>query len=246
MQNVAPTKRLNRRSRDMLLAAAVVFLLGAALLMAGIAAHIVNLVVPYNRLFAAYDLARKGMLALGAGLSLASILMALRAVSWRTDNALAWELGEMLALQLDARFVFIRNISQRGIGYVDAALVSGHGLLVLRLTRRRGDFFNEGGSWLRRGRRGQWRALRWNPTREAVASALRVKEACKERGLVTVPVFAAVVFMRDAPEVQLRLQQPAVPVLHASAFIDKLRDSYFASRRLDAEAVQRVVNLLYR
>ena len=230
----------------MLLAAAVVFLLGAALLMAGIAAHIVNLVVPYNRLFPAYDAARKAMLALGGMLSFASIVLALRAATWRTDNAAAWELGEMLALQLDARFVFIRNISQRGIGYVDAALVSRHGLLVLRVTRRRGEFFNEGGSWLKRGRRGRWRALRWNPTRDAVASALRVKEACKERGLVGVPVFAAVVFLHDAPEVQLRLQQPAVPALHASDFMDNLRDSYFASWRLDAETVQRVVNLLYR
>ncbi len=246
MQNVAPTRRLNRRSRDMLLAAAVVFLLGAALLVTGIGLHIVNLVVPYNRLFPVYDAARKGMLVIGAGLSLASMLMALRAVTWRTDNAPAWELGEMLAMQLDQRFVFIRNISQSSIGYVDAALVSQYGLLLLRITRRRGEYFNEGGSWLRRGRKGTWRALRWNPTRDVVASALRVKDLCKDQGLVGVPVFAAVVFLRDASEAQLRLQKPAVPVLHASAFVHNLRDSYFASRRLDADTVQRVLNLIYR
>ena len=246
MQSVAPTRRLNRRSRDMLLAAAVVFLLGAALLVSGTSLHIVNLVLPYNRLFPAYDLARKGMLVIGAGLSLASMLMALRAVTWRTDNAAAWELGELLALQLDHHFVFIRNISRSDTGYIDAALVSHYGLLLLRITRRRGEYYNHGGSWLRRGRKRRWRALRWNPTRDIVASALRVKECCKEQGVLGLPVFAAVVFLRDAPDAQLRLQNPAVPVLHASAFAQALGDSYFAAPRLDADTVQRVVNLLYR
>ncbi len=245
MQNVAPTRRLNRRSRDALLAAAVLFLLGAALLVAGIGLHIVNLAVPSNSAFAWYDLARKGMLPAGALLCIASMLLALRAVSWRTDNALAWELGERLATQLDHHFVFIRNISQRSIGYVDAALVSRHGVLLLRITRRRGEYFNEGGRWLRRGRAGKWRTLRWNPTREVVASALRVKSAMRARGLSGVPIFAAVVFMREEPEAQVRAQQPAVPVVHASAFVPGLRSSYFASRRLDARTTQQAVDLLY-
>ena len=246
MQNVAPTRRLNRRSRDALLLAAVIFLLGAALFMAGIGLHVVALVLPSNRAFALYDLARKSMLALGAGLCPAAILLALRAIAWRTDNAAAWELGELLAGQLDRRFVFVRNISQRGIGYVDAALVSGHGILLLRITRRRGEFANDGGDWLRRGRKGQWRRMRWNPTREVIASALRVKSALRANGLGGAPVFAAVVFMRDAPDARLRLREPAVPVVHASGFVAGLRDSYFANSRLDAESAQAAVNLLYR
>lgn len=245
MQNVAPTRRLNRRSRDALLAAAVLFLLGAALLVVGIGLHIVNLAVPSNSAFALYDLARKSMLPAGAALCIAANLLALRAVSWRTDNALAWELGERLATQLDHRFVFIRNISQRSTGYVDAALVSRHGILLLRITRRRGEYFNEGGSWLRRGRAGKWRALRWNPTREVLASALRVKAAMQERGLVAAPIFAAVVFMREEPAAQIRTQQPAVPVVHASAFVTGLRNSYFAALRLDARTTQQAIDLLY-
>ena len=172
--------------------------------------------------------------------------MALRAVTRRADNSLAWELGEMLSRQLDSRFVFIRNISGRGLGYVDAALVSEHGALVLRVTARRGEFFNEGGSWQRRARHQSWQSMRWNPTREVVASALRVKALCKEHGLGAAPVFAAVVFMRDAPQTRLLLQQPAVPVLHASQFVSGLRDSYFASTRLDARAAQHMVDLLYQ
>ena len=154
MQNVAPSNRLNRRSRDFLLAAAVVFLLGAALAVAGISLHVVSLVLPFNRGFAVYDLTRKTLLAIGFGLAFVSMLMALRAVTWKTDNALAWEIGELLAQKLDRQFLFIRNISKRSLGTIDAALVSKHGVLVLRITKREGQYANEGGDWLRRGRNG--------------------------------------------------------------------------------------------
>ena len=245
MQNVAPTQRLNRRSRDFLIAAAVVFLLGAALAVGGIGLHVVSLVVPFNRGYAVYDLTRKALLSVGFGISFVSMLMALRAVTWKTDNALAWELGELLAQELDRRFVFIRNISTRSLGYIDAALVSQHGVLVLRITKRKGQYFNEGGDWLRRGRKGTWRPLRWNPTRAVVADALKVKEFLKDYQLAAAPVYAAVVFTRAAPDVAFKLREPAVPVVLASALINDLRGSYFAEERLDAGTVQRVVNLLY-
>ena len=245
MQNVAPTRRLNRRSRDFLVAAAVVFLIGAAMAVGGISLHVVSLVVPFNRGFAAYDLTRKAMLSGGFAISFVSMLMALRAVTWKTDNALAWELGELLAQALDRRYVFIRNISKRSLGYIDAALVSRHGVLVLRVSRRRGQFANEGGLWLRRRRKGSWRRLRWNPTRDVVADAMRVKDFLRDYQLAGAPVYAAVVFMRDAPEVEFQLREPAVPVVHAGGLISDLRESYFAQDRLDAATVQRIINLLY-
>ena len=245
MQNVAPTRRLNRRSRDLLIAAAVVFLLGAALSVVGIGMHVFNLVVPFNRGYEAYDLTRKALLTMGMGITLLSMLMALRSVTWKTDNAPARQVGELLAAQLDNRHVFIRNISKRGIGYVDAALVSKHGLLVLRITRRKGQFFHEGGQWLRRGRKGRWRPLRWNPTRDVVIDAKRLKVYLADFKLTNVPVYAAVVFTRDAPDAQFNLQRPAVPVVYASELVVKLQDSYFAASRLEAQTVQEVVNLLY-
>ena len=245
MQNVAPTHRLSRRSREFLIAAAVVFLLGAALAVAGISLHVVSLVIPFNRGFAFYELTRKAMLSAGLGLAFVSMLMALRAVTWKTDNALAWELGERLAQSLDRQFVFIRNISRRSLGYIDAALVSKHGVLVLRISRRKGQFLNHGGDWLRRERKGTWRPLRWNPTRDVVADAMKVKAYLQDYQLPAVPVFVAVVFTRDAPDVTFRLQEPAVPVVHAAALISGLQDNYFAQDRIDAATVQRVVNLLY-
>ena len=245
MQNVAPTRRLNRRSRDFLIAAAVVFLLGAALAVAGIGLHVLSLVVPFNLGFAVYDLTRKALLSAGLGLAFVSILMALRAITWKTDNALAWEVGEALAQALDRQFVYIRNINRRSLGYIDAALVSKHGVLVLRISKRKGQYFNEGGDWLRRGRNGAWRRLRWNPTRDAVANAMKVKAYLTDYKLSSVPVYAAVVFTRDAPEATFRLQAPAVPVVYAGGLIMDLQDSYFAQERMDADMVQRVVNLLY-
>ena len=245
MQNVAPTRSLTRRSRDLQVAAAVVFLLGAALAVAGIALHVFNLVVPYNRGFEVYDLTRKALLLIGTAFCLASLLLALRAVTWRTDNATAYELGEQLATQLDRRYIFIRNISKRTTGYVDAVLVSRHGLLALRITRRKGEFFNEGGQWLRRRRQGKWRPMRWNPTREVVDAAIKLKAHLRDYELTQIPLYAAVVFMRDAPEAQLKLQQPSVPVVHASQLIADLSETYFAEERLPAATVQEVVNLLY-
>ena len=246
MQNVAPTRSLTRRSRDLQVAAAVVFLLGAALAVAGIALHVFNLVVPFNRGFEVYDLTRKALLLIGGAFSLASLLLALRAVTWRTDNATAYELGEQLATQLDRRYIFIRNISKRTTGYVDAVLVSRHGVLALRITRRKGEFFNEGAQWLRRRRQGKWRPMRWNPTREAVDAAIKLKAYLRDYELTQIPLYAAVVFMRDAPEAQLKLQQPSVPVVHASRLVTDLSETYFAEERLAASTVQEVVNLLYR
>ena len=245
MQNVAPTHRLNRRSRDFLIAAAAIFLIGAALAVTGIGLHIVGLVVPFNRGFAIYDLTRKALVSLGFGLSFVSMLMALRAVTWKTDHTLAWELGELLARELDRQFVFIRNVSKRSLGTIDAALVSRHGVLVLRISKRKGEYHNKGGDWLRRRRKGRWRPLRWSPTRDVVADAMRVKAFLKDYDLSAAPVFVAVVFTHAAPDVQFSLQDPAVPVVNARALVDELSDSYFAEDRLDAATVQRVVNLLY-
>ncbi len=245
MQNVAPSRRLQQRSRDLLLAAFVAFLCGAGLLALGLALHFINLVVPYNRGFDAYDLARKSLLLLGLIVSVASMLMALRAVAWRTDHAGARQVGEILAARLDRRFVFIRNIRRPGLGRLDAALISGHGVLLLKISGRKGAFLNDGGHWLRRGRRGDWRILRWNPTREALRDAKRLKAFLADQQLSQVPVYAAVVFTRDAPAASLVQRKAALPAAHATELTEVLRDSYFARSRLDQRATQAVVDLLY-
>ena len=245
MQSVAPTRSLNRRSRDLLFAAALIFLLGAALLVAGIALHIFGLVAPFNRGFPIYDLTRKSMLIIGSVITTLAMALALRAATWKTDNKNAWLLGEILAEELDHQYVLIRNISKRTTGYLDAALVSKHGVLALRISRRKGAYFNDGGQWLRRRRNGRWRKMRWNPTREIVAKAIRLRSHLKDSDMGEIPVYAAVVFLRDAPDVSLKLRQPAVPVVHANQLVASLRHSYFAEDRLPPGTVQALANVLY-
>lgn len=245
MQSVAPTARLQRRSRDLLLAAAVIFLGGAALAVAGIGLHIVSLVSPFNRGYAMFDSTRKAFIGIGFAITLLAMLMALRAATWRTDSKLARSLGAALARQLDHQFVFIRNISKRGLGVIDAALVSKHGVLIMRISGRKGHFKNEGGTWMRRRGAG-WTPLRWNPSRDIAASARKLKDYLDDYGLEAVPVYAAVVFIRGAPELQLTVKTPAVPAVYGERLRSELADGYFAESRLTAPTVAEVVTLLYR
>ena len=245
MQNVAPTRKLNRRSRDFLIAAAVVFLLGATLAIVGLTLHVINVVVPSNPGYDVYDLTRKAVLSGGGGLMFVSLLMALRAVTWKTDNLLAKAVGDELSQYLDKHFVYVRNISKRSIGYVDAVLISRHGVLVFRISDREGVFFNEKGEWLIQKDKGEWKPMRWNPTREVVADVKAIREYLADYKLNDIPVYGVVVFTKDNPITQFTVQEPVVQVSYASDLSFSLQNTYFAKDRLDAETVQQVVNLLY-
>ena len=245
MRTIAPTRDLNRRSSDLLIAAALVFLVGAALVAGGLSLHVVSLVSPFNQGYAVYDLTRKALLFIGIAGAFFAMALALRAITWKTDNKNARQLGDVLAARLDHQFVLIRNISKRSTGYVDAALVSKHGVLALRISQRKGEFFNEGGQWLQRRRKGKWRTMRWNPSRECAAAAMKLRAHLQDCDLPDMPVFAAVVFLRDPPELRLKLRQPAIPVVYASQLVSSLHDSYFAEDRLPASAAQALVQALY-
>jgi len=245
MQNVSPTRKLSRRSRDFLIAAAVVFLLGVTLAVIGLSLHVINFVVPSNPGFEVYDLTRNGVISVGAGLIFVAALMGLRAVTWKTDNLLAKAVGDELAQYLSKQFIFIRNISKRTIGYVDAVLISKHGVLVFRISKRQGVFFNEKGDWLIQKDKGEWRPMRWNPTREVVADVKKIREYLTDYDLKEIPVYGVVVFTEEPPLTQFTLQEPVVPVTHLSQLSYSLQDTYFARERLKPETVQEIVNLLY-
>ncbi len=245
MQNVAPTRKLSRRSRDFLIAAAVVFLFGITLVIVGLALHIINFVVPSNPGFEVYDLTRKGVISAGAGLMFVSVLMSIRAATWKTDNILAKDVGDELANFLDNKFVYIRNISKRTIGYVDAVLISKHGVLVFRISKRQGVFFNEKGEWLIQRDKGEWKPMRWNPTREVVADVQKIREYLTDYDVKDIPVYGVVVFTEESPLTQFTLQDPVVPVTHLSQLSYSLQDTYFAKDRIQPKIVQQVINLLY-
>lgn len=245
MQNIAPTHKLSRRSRNFLIAAAVVFLLGVAFAVLGVVLHVITVVVPSNPGYDAYDLTRKGIIAIGAGLIFASLVMTLRAITWKTDNVLAKTVGDTLATFLDQRSIYIRNISDRTIGYVDAVLVSHHGVLVLRISDRQGVFFNEKSEWLSQKDKGEWRLMRWNPTREVVADIKKIREYLNDYNLQHVPIFGVVVFTEEPPITQFSVKHPIIPVIHLSDISYSLQDGYFAEDRITKQTAQEVVNLLY-
>lgn len=245
MQNVAPTRTLNRRSRDLLVLSAVVFLLGATLTVIGLALHIINLVVEANPGFEIYNLTRNAILIGGLIFIVLSLFMALRAVTWKTDNVLAEQVGNELANYLDKRFVYIRNISKRTIGYVDAVLVGPPGVLVFRISDKQGVYFNERGEWLKQRDKGAWRTMRWNPTKELVVDIQKLKEYLVDYKLTDIPIYGVIVFTVEPPFNQFTVQEAVVPVTHLSQFSYSLQDKYFAKDRLSIETVQQIVNILY-
>ncbi|MCA9903189.1 MAG: hypothetical protein KC547_04975, partial [Anaerolineae bacterium] len=144
MHNVAPSRALARRSRQLLALALVIGALGAFIVALGILMIMIPLVAEGSGSFTIYNLLRDGLVVFGALLFLVALGVAIRAATWRTDNDLAHEVGRYLGKTLDARYTLIRNVSRRDLGYVDAILVGPPGVLVFRLIPDKGVFANEG------------------------------------------------------------------------------------------------------
>lgn len=245
MQNVVPARALARRSRSLIFAAVVIFVLGIFVAVLGVVLLQIPLVVPSNSNFTLYDSARRGLIGLGVVLGVLAVLMALRGITWKTDNQLAASTGEALTDFLDERYIFIRNISKRALGYVDAILIGPPGLLVFRITAKEGTFFNEGPHWLRQKDKGDWVTMRWSPTRETVDDIRKVREYLDARGLPDIPVFGVVVLTKDAPLAQVSQQNPIVPALHPNELSYDLSDTYFAKDRIDQATVVRIAEMLF-
>ncbi|MCU0511093.1 MAG: NERD domain-containing protein [Anaerolineae bacterium] len=245
MQNVVPSSGLARRSWNVLYGAGLLLLIGLLVAIAGAFLFAVPLVVPTNAAFSAYNTVRTIMIPAGIVVVLLALLLALRAVTWKRDNPLAALTGERLAAFLDARYVFIRNVSRVSLGYVDAVLVGPAGVLVFRITDRTGILFNEGAGWIRQRDRGQWVTMRWNPTRETADDVQRLREWLRVRGLPDVPVFGVIIFTKEMPEAQVTAQNPLVPVVYLSEISYALSDSFFARDRLDAATASKIALLLY-
>lgn len=240
MQNVAPHMALVRRSRQLLQVAFLVVSVGVFTAVVGLAMFVLPLAPAANTTFRSVS----GIVfVFGVILGISGLLMALRAVTWRTDNDLAKMTGDFLAKQLDARYTFIRNVSKFGLGYVDAVLVGPQGVLVFRIVGEEGTFFNEVDKWLKRDPRGGWVPLRYNPTQQAVDDIKHLREYFKRRGLPDVPVFGAVVF--TAPNVNLSAEKPAVPPAQLPTLLERLSTNYMARERIDQRAVDAIVKTLY-
>ena len=248
MQNIAPTRTLTRRSRDLLYLAGLLALLALLIGVGGLVLHVINFVVPSNDGFEVYDAFRKILLVVSGLLFLLVLIMIIRALTWQTDNLLAKQTGEHLARHLDERYLFIRNISKRSTGYIDAVLLGPPGVLVFRISDAEGIYFNEGARWLTQKSKGEWGTVRFgrmNLTEEAVVDVKALRKYFAEEGLNDIPVYGVVAFTKESPILQFSVQKPVVPVAYNSTLYYDLSDNYFAKDRLDAKTVERVAQLLF-
>ncbi len=235
MRNVAPSQTLVRRARRVLEMAFLAVSTGVFFAILGLALYAVD-----------SGSGVRGLLFWGGVvLGLIGLGLAVRAVTWRTENDLALTAGQRLSANLDDRYTWIRNISQRGLGYVDAVLIGPAGVLVLRIVDYKGKYLNEGGKWMKADKRGAWKPVLTNPTAQVVDDIRKLRHYFTENGLGEIPVFGAVVMFYDDPTAQLTIKDPVVLATHLSSLFTRLQRNYLAKERLETPTVNALVRLLY-
>lgn len=243
MHNVVPTYVLVRRSRQLLLAAFLVVCVGIFVSAVGLAMFVLALAPKENESF---PVVRNGVFLLGVLIGLFGLVMAVRAMTWRTENDLAKQTGEFLSQFFDERYTFIRNVSRIGLGYIDAVLIGPAGILVFRIFDNEGIFFNEKGSWLKQDpQKKDWQPLRFNPTKQAVDDIQHLKQYFERQKLPNLPVFGVIVLTKEPPAAVLTVQEPVVPSAQFSGLMGVLSGNYLAKERLDMPAVTAAVRTLF-
>jgi hypothetical protein len=244
MHNVAPTRALARRSRHVLTIGFVVSALGVFVAMVGVAMSVIKLAAPSSPSYGFYTFASVVVLVGGVIVFFIGVGLAVRAVTYKTDNDLAMITGKFLGRYLDERYHFIRNISRKGLGYIDAVLIGPPGALVFRILDKRGTFANEAADWLKQNN-GRWVTAGINPTREAVEDIKHLREYLAQNRLGDVPVYGVVVFTREEPHVYLSAKEPVVPVSTLGSLVANLGSNYLAKERIDPAKVGAIVRILY-
>lgn len=245
MENVAPSGALARRSRQWLQLAFVIVTGGVFMAVIGLALIAIPLAVEGNRVFGFYNFIRTLLLIGGVIVAFAGVGLAVRAYLTRTDNDLANVVGQHLSRYLGNEFWFIRNISRRGLGYIDAVLVGPPGALVFRIVDLEGVYANERGNWLKQNRGGEWVPAKLNPTEEDIVDIKALREYLRSHNLPEVPVYGVVVFIKNPPLTQIMLKEPTVPAAHLNELRQVLQDNYLARDRIDPALARRIVNLIY-
>ena len=130
MQNINPSNNVNRRARFYIAMGIMTFMGGLILAALGLLFFVLPLLGDSLSTPAGVCFVFIGLIVFGVGLA-----GAIRGFTLQKDNPIAYKVGEYLkqtALGNDARYTFIRNISKRHVGYVDAVLVGPPGVLVMR------------------------------------------------------------------------------------------------------------------
>lgn len=238
MDNVAPSRALNRRSTHLLQVGFVVLAIGVFLTIVGLLMVTIPLFPPNHSLYGVYNIVGDIVFGLGLIVALVGVGLAIRAVTRRKENDLANHTGQFLAQFLDGRYTFIRNINRPTLGYIDAVLVGPPGVLVFRIVDNEGSFANEASNWLKQNATGEWVPLGFSPTKEAVTDIQSVRQYLAKKNLAQVPVFGVVVFIKDPTRVQIVEKEPVVPIsLLPSLYTNLGRDYLSKQDRIPQEVV---------
>ncbi len=233
MQSLNPTRIVQRQGRELMI-------IGAFVLMFGLLTCGCSLIA---FLLFSSNVVGFALIALGGIVLLVGVGFMARGLTLRMENQAALAVADVLGRELDDRFTFIRNVSRRGLGYVDAVLVGPPGTLVFRIVDQPGIYRNEGSDWLER-RGGQTFVLsRLNPTRECVTDIYALRKYLARFGLSNVPVFGIVVFTN--PQVELAARQPVVPIAQLHTLPTVLRRDFLLEDRIDQKTVESTVHAIY-
>lgn len=244
MQNVAPTRTLTRIARQLLLLAFVLVSIGIFIGTVGVLLLLIPFSAPNTNAFGVQRAIATFSLILGVAVAIGGLGFALRALTRRTDNDLAYKTGKFLLDVFDERYTFIRNINRPKLGYIDAVLVGPPGVLVFRIVNTTGEFLNEGAGWVKRNAQGQSVLWRVSPTKEAIKDVEAVRTFIQENRGGTVDVYAVVLFTTNPEVSKVDKRQPVVPVAHLTTLVDALKTNYLAKERLHPKDATHIVSLL--
>jgi len=236
VQNLNPIRVVARRERD-------VMLLGALLLIGGLVLSAFSVLLLLVILPPSAEIIGILLVLIGLIIVIAGIVLVVRGLTYRRDNEEAKQVGDILGRDLDQRFVYIRNVGKRNLGYIDALLIGPPGALVLRITNATGSFLNEGQDWLQQEAGGRSLKLRHNFTREAITDVHALRDYLAAKGLDNVPVYGAVVFTEQ--NVQIATRQPVVPVAKLDTLRTVLQMNYLAKDRISQDVVKQAVDIVY-
>lgn len=237
MQNINPSQNITRRGRYYLFLGGLSFFGGAIAIALGVLFIFFPL---WDSVF--FDLFQVLLIVGGVVALVVGLAFVYRALTLQKDNPLAYAVGEGLGQFLDQRFTYLRNVSKRRVGYIDAVLVGPPGALVFRIVDYAGAWINERAEWINQTRDGKLRPARTNPTREVVRDVVALRKFLARYGLENVPVYAIVVF--TSPNVRLSADGPVVPICEISTLYQIMHRDYLTDDRITPQMVQQAVDAI--
>ena len=236
MQNINPARTVSRRGRFYVALGALGFFAGLMMIALAVLFQFMPLWES-----AWFNLVKIGLGIVGAVMTVVGFVAMVRGLTLKKDNPEAFAVGEALKQFLDGRYTYLRNVSIRGVGYIDAVLVGPPGALVFRIVDYSGKWRNERANWLvLRGEK--MRKARTNPTRECAHDVYNLRKFLKKKGLERVPVYGIVVFTN--PQVELEADDPVIPICEIRTLYPIMRRDYLREERIAPPTVRQTVDAI--